>query len=130
MSQINPKAMTVIGWALTLLPAAMLCMGAFMMLSGDPKATTDFQKAGYPEKALFVIGVVAALSIVLYVVPKTSLLGAILLTGYLGGAVNHHVRAGDPIRKILAPAIFGIIIWLGVYLRDPKLRKLVPLRSK
>jgi hypothetical protein len=66
----------------------------------------------------------------LYAVPATSILGAILLTGYLGGAVMSHVRAGDPLfTHVLFPTYLGSLIWLGLYLRDPRLRVLIPLRN-
>jgi len=65
---------------------------------------------------------------VLYLIPLTSVLGAILLTGYLGGAVATHVRAGEGLFSLVFPIIFGVLIWLGLYLRDDRLRALVPLR--
>jgi hypothetical protein len=63
------------------------------------------------------------------VVPRTSVLGAILLTGYLGGAVSTHVRAGDPLGRMLVPVFFALLAWGGLYLRDERLRELLPLRS-
>jgi len=67
---------------------------------------------------------------VLYLMPRTSLLGAILLTGYLGGAVATHARAGDPLfSHILFPVYLGVMIWGGLFLRDDRLRALLPLRS-
>ena len=66
---------------------------------------------------------------ILYIIPATSVLGAILLTGYLGGAVATHVRVGEGLFPVLFPVIVGVLLWLGVYLRDDRLRTLVPLRS-
>jgi hypothetical protein len=67
---------------------------------------------------------------VLYAIPRTSVLGAILLTGYLGGAVATHFRVGDPLfSHILFPTYLGILLWLGLYLREERLRTLIPLRS-
>jgi len=67
---------------------------------------------------------------VLYLIPRTSVLGAILLTGYLGGAVATHARVGDPLfTHILFPFYFGVMLWGGLFLREPRLRELIPLRS-
>ncbi|MGI8898016.1 MAG: DoxX family protein, partial [Pyrinomonadaceae bacterium] len=65
-----------------------------------------------------------------YLIPRTYVLGAILLTGYLGGAVATHVRAGEGLFSIVFPVIFGVLIWLGLYLRDDRLRALIPLRQE
>ena len=65
---------------------------------------------------------------VLYLIPRTSVLGAILLTGYLGGAVATHVRVGGPLFSVIFPVIFGVLVWGGLYLREDRLRTLLPLR--
>jgi hypothetical protein len=65
----------------------------------------------------------------LYVIPRTAILGAILLTGYLGGAVASNVRAGHPVFQCVFPVIFGVLVWAGLFLRDAALRDLVPLRK-
>lgn len=88
-------------------------------------------KLGYPATVIFPLGVVLLLCVALYVVPRTSVLGAILLTGYLGGAVASHVRVGDPLfSHILFPVYLGLLIWAGLYLRCPALQALVPLRRE
>ena len=71
------------------------------------------------------IGITELVCTILYVIPQTAVLGAILLTGYLGGAVVTHVRMGEP---FILPALFGVVLWLGLYLRDPRLRVLIPFR--
>ena len=87
-------------------------------------------KYGYQESVIVKLGIVLLVSTVLYLIPRTSVLGAILLTGYLGGAVATHVRVGDPLfTNILFPVYIGILVWGGLYLRDERLRALVPLRS-
>lgn len=83
---------------------------------------------GYPEGTVFGIGVLLLACTVLYIIPQTTVLGAILLTGYLGGAVATHVRVGADLFPILFPVVFGAFVWLGIYLRDERLRALVPLR--
>jgi len=96
-----------------------------------PKPVVDaFAHLGIPIELDFAIGTLLLLCTLLYAVPATSILGAILLTGYLGGAVMSHLRAGDPLfTHVLFPTYLGSLIWLGLYLRDRRLRVLVPLRN-
>ena len=90
------------------------------------KATVEM---GYPEDAIFGLGVVVLICVILYIIPNTAVLGAILLTGFLGGAVATHVRHGDPLfSHVLSPVYFAILLWGGLYLREPRLSALVPLR--
>jgi hypothetical protein len=84
---------------------------------------------GYPESTIVGIGIVLVASTVLYIIPRTSILGAILLTGYLGGAVATHVRVGGGWFPIVFPVIIAAFVWGGIYLRDERLRALIPLRS-
>ena len=90
------------------------------------KATVEM---GYPEDVIFGLGIVVLICVVLYIIPNTAVLGAILLTGYLGGAVATHVRHGDPLSHVLAPVYFAILLWGGLYLREPRLSALIPLRK-
>ena len=85
---------------------------------------------GLPLSISVTLGIILLLSTVLYAIPATSVLGAILLTGYLGGAVATHLRVGDPLfSHVLFPTYLGIVLWLGLYLREERLRALIPLRS-
>lgn len=86
-------------------------------------------RLGYPESVILPIGVVLIVCTILYLIPTTSILGAILLTGYLGGAVATHVRAGEPLFSVFFAIAFGVLVWLGLYLRDPRLRALLPLQK-
>lgn len=113
------------GWALTVLPSLLLALSASMKLSRNPQAVEGFARAGYPDGALLAIGVTEVVCTVVYLVPQTAVLGAILLTGYLGGATCHHVRAGEP---FLTPVVVGVVLWGGLFLRDERLRALLPLR--
>ena len=89
-----------------------------------------FAHLGLPLSSSVTLGILLLLSTALYAIPRTSVLGAILLTGYLGGAVATHLRVGDPLfSHILAPTYLGILLWLGLYLREERLRALIPLRS-
>jgi hypothetical protein len=96
----------------------------------SPQAIEGTVKLGYPAGLVFGIGVLELLCTALYVVPRTSILGAIMLTGYLGGAVATHLRVGDPLPShVLFPVYLGVLIWAGLYLRDPRLPALIPLRQ-
>jgi hypothetical protein len=86
-----------------------------------------FAKFGYPESSMSAIGAAALAASVLYLIPRTRIWGAILLTGYLGGAVATHVRVNDP--TFFAPAVFGVLTWVGLFLRDRRVRELVSVRS-
>ena len=87
------------------------------------EATT---RLGYPVSVLVPIGIALLVSTVLYAIPRTAMLGAILLTGYLGGATATQVRVGDP--WLLLPVVFGVLLWAGLFLRDARLRVLIPVR--
>lgn len=85
---------------------------------------------GYPLDSVRVIGIVELVCLVLYLVPRTSVLGALLLTGYLGGAIATHVRIGNPLfTHILFPVYVALFVWGGLFLRDPRLAELLPLRK-
>jgi hypothetical protein len=87
-------------------------------------------KLGYSESVILPLGIVLLVCTVLYLIPRTSVLGAILLTGYLGGAVATHVRVGDPLfSHVLFPVYFGVMLWGGVFLRDERLRALLLSRE-
>lgn len=122
------KAMFWTDWVLSILPALLLFFSASAKLTRAPQAVEGFKKMNYPDSALLPIGIAEVACTVIYLIPRTSVLGAILLAGYLGGATNHHVRAGESI--FFAPVLIGVVVWLGLYLRDPRLRALVPFRSK
>ena len=114
------------GWILTVLPALMLIMSGVMKLLGPEPLATEFARLGYPLSSALPIGIIELVCTALYLIPRTSVLGAILLTGYLGGATATHVRIGDP---WFGPVIMGVVLWLGLFLRDARLRALIPLKS-
>lgn len=85
---------------------------------------------GLSESIVVPIGITLLVCTVLYIIPSTSILGAILLTGYLGGAVCIQLRVGNPLfSQTLFPVYFGVLVWLALYLREPRLRSLIPLRG-
>jgi hypothetical protein len=87
----------------------------------------EFARLGYPESVVLGIGILELACTVVYLIPRISILGAILLTGYLGGATATHVRIGD--LSFVAPVIVGALVWLGLFLRNERLRELIPLGS-
>jgi hypothetical protein len=126
-TQLAPVSKPVLwtGRVISALPVLMLLMsGVMKFLKPDfaVKGTTDL---GWDEGLLLGLGITEIACTVIYAIPQTSVLGAILLTGYLGGATATHVRVGEP---FYAPIILGVLVWGGLYLRDVRLRALVPLR--
>ena len=111
------------------LPALLLLVDAAGKLVKPTPVVEATVKLGYPESVIIGLGVVLLISTILYLLPKTSVLGAILLTGYLGGAVATHVRVGEGWFPILFPLGFGVLLWAGLWLRDERLQKLIPLHS-
>src|SRR5262245_52851196 len=118
------------GWVLSVLPALLLLMSGVMKLVKPTAVIEGFVKLGYPESTATGIGIVELACTVLYLVPRTSVLGAILLTGYLGGATATHVRIGETVQALTGPVLMGVFVWGGLYLRDARLRALIPLRSE
>ena len=93
-----------------------------------PQVVEATVRVGFPESTIAGMGIALLVSTALYVIPQTSVLGAILLTGYLGGATATNVHAGTGVFNTSFPVIFGILVWLGLYLRESRLRTLIPLR--
>ena len=111
------------------LPALFLLVDGAMKLAKPAFVVEATRNLGYAESTIIPIGIVLIICTILYLIPATSVLGAILLTGYLGGAVATHVRAGEGWFSVLFPVVFGIMLWLGLYLQNVRLRTLIPLRS-
>jgi hypothetical protein len=113
------------GWIVGAVPALMMVVSAGMKLARVPAVVESWgAQFGYPEGSLLAIGLLELFCAVLYLIPRTAVLGAILVTGYLGGAVATHVRVGEV--AFVAPAAFGVLAWGGLYLRDSRLRALLP----
>ena len=103
----------------------MFLMGAVMNLIQNEEAVRGATEMGYPESTVVYLGLVLLVSTLLYAIPKTSGIGAILLTGWLGGAVATHVIHQDPVFNTTFPFLFGIVLWLALWLRSEKVRQLV-----
>jgi hypothetical protein len=112
------------------LPALFLLADSAGKLLKPRPVVEGTVRLGYPETVLIGLGIVLLASTILYLFPRTAVLGAILLTGYLGGAVATHVRVSDPLfTHTLFTVYFGVMLWGGLYLRDPRVREILPLRS-
>ena len=118
------------GRLLSALPTLFLLVDGGMKLYQPPVVVQSTLELGYPESAIVGIGVVLLIATILYVMPRTAVLGAILLTGYLGGAVATHVRVSGAVFNIVFPVIFGCMLWGGLWLRDNNLRRLIPVNDK
>jgi len=117
------------GRILSALPVLFLIMDATMKLLQVPVAVQGTMLLGYPVGMIVPLGVIEAISLVLYLYRPTSLFGVIILTGYLGGAVATHVHAGDPLfSHILFPVYFATFLWAGLCLRDRRFRGLLVTR--
>src|SRR5882724_6064188 len=115
------------GRALSALPVLLLLLSASMKLSHPPMVVETFvSKLGYSASVLPALAALELFCAVVYAVPRTAVLGAVLLTGYLGGAVATHVRVGD---AFVAPLLLGVLVWAGLYLRDERIRALLPIRK-
>ena len=124
------KKMLQAGWIVSGLVIVFMLFDAGIKVLRLPAAVAGAVQVGYPANEVLPIGIVLLVCVVLYAIPRTSVLGAILLTGYLGGAVATNVRISSPLLSYgLLPAYIGVLVWGGLFLRDERLRQLIPLRS-
>ena len=123
---MTPRKMLWVSYAVSALPVLMLLFSSIMKLAKPPSVVESFAHLGYDDSVALGLGLVELLCTLLYVTPRTSVLGAILLTGYLGGATATHLRIGEPYYMAV---LLGILLWGGLFLRDERLRLLIPLRT-
>jgi hypothetical protein len=124
--ETQKKWMTVTGWIFTLLPLLAFGPSAFLKFKDGAEFMANWTKFGYTESSLVPIAIAETVCVILYLIPKTSVFGAILTVGYLGGAVSTHVRSQT---SFIAPVLIGVLVWGGLFLREPRLRALLPLKS-
>ncbi|HET7553525.1 MAG TPA: DoxX family protein [Gemmatimonadaceae bacterium] len=118
------------GRILSGLAILFLVFDTVIKLIARPEVAASMQQLGYPTELSLVIGIIELVCLVLYIIPATSVLGAILFTGYLGGAIATHLRLENPLfTHILFPTYIAALIWGGLYLRDVRVRTLVALRG-
>lgn len=113
------------GRALSVLSVLPFFLSAFMKFSHNPEMLQGWTHLGWPEPMITTIAVLEVICVVLYLIPQVSVLGAILLTGYIGGAISTHLRMEEPVTVQVA---IGVAIWAALYLREPRLRKILPLK--
>jgi hypothetical protein len=130
-TQTAPTVKTTL-WAgriISLLAVLFLAFDTIIKVLNMAPAVEATTQLGYPASLVISIGVLELVCLAVYMIPRTSVLGALLLTGYLGGAIATQVRAGSPLFSVVFPIIVGAMVWGGLYLRESRLRALVPLRS-
>lgn len=110
------------------LAVLFLLMDGVMKLFNPPPVTEATVVLGWSENLILFLGIIELICILLYLIPSTSVLGAVLTTGYLGGAVATHIRISSPLFSIIFPIILGLMLWGALYLADERLRALFPLR--
>jgi hypothetical protein len=126
MDEGNRKAIWA-GRVVSILVSLSFAFSAVMKLMVSPEVVKGMSHLGLPDSLIRPLGVIELLCVVVYLVPKTSVLGAILFTGYVGGTIITHLRVGEPVYLNI---FLGLLIWLGLYLRRPRLRELLwPTRN-
>jgi hypothetical protein len=123
----TPVWMLWAGRIVSVLPVLIVLMSARMKLTSDPWYVQEWGRLGWQAGALPVIASLQLIAITLYVIPRTAVLGAVLLTGYLGGAIASYVRIGE-LTPPLVPLTTAMLAWLGLFLRDVRIRRLLPIR--
>jgi len=117
------------GVVLTVLAVLFMLFDSVIHLMVIPPVVESFTQLGYPVSTARALGVIELVCIALYLIPRTSVLGAVLLTGYLGGAVATNLRVGSPLfSHTLFPVYVGVLAWGGLFLRDERVRALIPVR--
>jgi hypothetical protein len=116
-----------VGRVVSVLVSLVFVMSAFMKLKGGVEVMQGMSHLGLPESLIMPLAILEISCFVIYLIPATLVLGAILLTGYIGGAICTHLRVGDP---FFVQVALGIFVWLGLYLRENRLKGLIPLTTR
>ncbi len=119
------RGLFLTGWVLSAVPSALLIFSAAMKFAGTQQVVEGFEHLGWPASRATMLGVLELTCTLLFLIPRTAVLGAILIAGYMGGAIATHLRMGEP---VFVQAGVGVVMWLGLYLREPRLHSLLPLR--
>jgi hypothetical protein len=126
MQKFTGRKWTILGWVSTVVSGLFLLFDSVIHILRPPEVVQAFVQMGYNPAVALYVGLIELLFVVLYFIPRTSVFGAVLLTGYLGGAVDVNVRGGNPLWGfILFPVYTAIIMWGGLYLRSERLRGII-----
>ena len=116
-----------IGRVMSALPVLLVLFGSVVKLMKTASVVEGFVRAGVPERLIIPVGIIELVCVIVYLIPQTAVLGAILMTGLLGGATLTNLRIGDPTYPM--PVVLGMLAWGGLFLRDVRLRDLIPIRK-
>jgi hypothetical protein len=122
------KGLIWTGRVLSTLTVLFMLFDAFGKFAKPVQVLDACARLGIPTPQIFSIGVLLLVSTIIYAIPRSAVLGAVLLTGYLGGAVAIQMRAGSPTFETVFPVVFGVVLWAGVYLRECGLRRVFPIK--
>jgi DoxX-like family len=122
----SSKKMIWAGRVISAIPVLLMLLSAVMKLIKAAPVIQGLPRFGYPESQIVMIGVLELVSCIVYIIPQTAVLGAILMTGYLGGATATNVRVGDP--SYIMTVLLGVMVWGGLFFRDDRVRVLIPFR--
>jgi hypothetical protein len=122
----NSKLFSVIGWIISALPILGFGIMPIVFLFKQDEVVKEMTAKGYPASVSVPLLITEIICGLLFAIPQTAVLGAILLTGYLGGAIATHLRVGEP---FYVQAILGTLPWFGLFFRDPRVRALIPFRK-
>ncbi|MES3017977.1 MAG: DoxX family protein [Bacteroidota bacterium] len=117
---MSQKTIKITGWALTIILGLLLTMSAFMKLTQNEEAVTQAAGLGFSASTYLLIGVVEIISLVLFIIPRTGVLGTLLLAAYLGGAIATHLQHQQP---VMMPVIVQMVLWITAVIRFPELRQ-------
>jgi len=120
------RTATLTGRTLTVLASLPFLASSAMKFSGSPQVIQGLEHFGWSQSMLITLAILELGSVILYLIPPFSILGGIVLTGFLGGAIATHLRIGEP---VYIHVVLGFMIWLGLFLREPSLRSLIPVRG-
>lgn len=123
------KAVAWTGYVLSGLAIVFLLLDTVIKVVQAAPAVESTVQLGYPAEYVVLLGVAELVCLALYAFPRTAVLGAIMLTGWFGGAMATHVRAGSPAFSVIFPILIGLMVWGGLYLRDARLREIFPFRK-
>ena len=128
-TEIRPTKFAVrTGWVLTVLSGLFLIFDGIGKIALPPQVTEACVRLGFPVERITGVGILLLIFTLVYLIPRTAVLGAVLLTAFLGGAVAIQLRTGSPLFETIFPVLFALIVWGGIYLREPRLCSLLPLR--